>query len=87
MSALVVDTHTLVWYVDGSPLLSASALALLQHPQEAEYRILGLPLLSACFVAGHPCPERTDLCFDAEPPYPEYRERGENSHRTIEVIP
>lgn len=30
MAAVAVDTHALVWYVEGSPLLSAPALAALQ---------------------------------------------------------
>jgi PIN domain nuclease of toxin-antitoxin system len=30
MAALAVDTHALVWYVEGSPHLSATALAALQ---------------------------------------------------------
>jgi PIN domain nuclease of toxin-antitoxin system len=30
MAAVAVDTHALVWYVEGSPLLSAPALAVLR---------------------------------------------------------
>jgi PIN domain nuclease of toxin-antitoxin system len=30
MAALAIDTHALVWYVEGSPQLSATALAALQ---------------------------------------------------------
>jgi PIN domain nuclease of toxin-antitoxin system len=31
MAALAIDTHALVWYVEGSPHLSAPALAALQN--------------------------------------------------------
>ncbi len=31
MAALAVDTHALVWYVEGSPRLSAAARAAVQN--------------------------------------------------------
>jgi PIN domain nuclease of toxin-antitoxin system len=47
MAALVIDTHVLVWYVEGSPHLSATALAALQAAI-----VLGEPLYvsSVCLV-------------------------------------
>src|SRR5947209_6004861 len=39
MSATVVDTHTLVWYLNNSPRLSASASAALTSAEQAGERI------------------------------------------------
>jgi PIN domain nuclease of toxin-antitoxin system len=47
MAALAIDTHALVWYVEGSPQLSATALAALQTAV-----VLGEPIYvsSVCLV-------------------------------------
>jgi len=45
MSSFVVDTHAFVWYVSGSPRLSARALDVMQTSVAAGFPIL-VPAIS-----------------------------------------